>query len=131
MSEKQQYRLGQIIKKEIAKELNIATLLGKMQEYRRNWTGLWTKCRNTGETGNDFGQNAGIQKKLDRTLDKMQEYRRNWIGLQTKCRNTEETGQALDKMQEYRRNWTGLWTKCRNTEENGQDKYTEGIVTDC
>jgi hypothetical protein len=51
-----------------------------MQEYRRNWTGLWTKCRNTEETGQDFGQNAGTQKKLDRTLDKMQEYRGNWTG---------------------------------------------------
>jgi hypothetical protein len=36
---------------------------------------------NTEETGQDFRQNAGIQKKLDRTLNKMQEYRRNWTGL--------------------------------------------------
>jgi len=41
--------------------------LDKLQEYRRNLTGLWTKCRHTEETGHDFGQNAGIQKKLDRT----------------------------------------------------------------
>ena len=45
--------------------------LDKMQEYRRDWTGLWTKRRNTEETGQDFGQNVGLQKKLDRTLDKM------------------------------------------------------------
>jgi hypothetical protein len=51
-----------------------------MQEYRRNWKGLWTKYRNTEETGQDFGQNIGIQKKLDRNLDKMQEYRRNCTG---------------------------------------------------
>jgi hypothetical protein len=66
--------------------------LDKMQKYRRNWTGLWTKCRNTEETGQDFVQNVGKQKKLDRTLDKTQKYRRNWTGLWTKCRNTEETG---------------------------------------
>jgi hypothetical protein len=42
-------------------------ILDKMQEYRRNWTGLWTKYRNPKETGQDFGQNAGTQKKLDRT----------------------------------------------------------------
>ena len=41
--------------------------LVKMQKYRRNWVGLWSKCRNTEEIGQDFGQNAGIQKKLDRT----------------------------------------------------------------
>jgi hypothetical protein len=52
----------------------------KMQEYRRNWTGLWTNYRNTEETGQDLGQNRGIQKRLDRTLDKMHEYRRNWTG---------------------------------------------------
>jgi len=67
--------------------------LVKMQEYRRNWTGLWSKCRNKEETGQGFGQNAGIQKKLDRTLVKMQEYIRYWTGLWSKCRNTEETGQ--------------------------------------
>jgi len=45
--------------------------LVKMQEYRRNWTELWSKCRNTEETGYYFDQNAGIQKKQDRTLIKM------------------------------------------------------------
>jgi len=33
---------------------------------------------NTEETGQDFGQNAGIQKKLDSILVKIHEYRRNW-----------------------------------------------------
>jgi hypothetical protein len=67
----------------VKREENIATVLDKMQEYGSNWTGLWTKCRNTEETGQDFGHNAGISKKLDRTFDKMQEHRRNWTGLWT------------------------------------------------
>ena len=45
----------------------------KMHEYRRNWTGVWSKCRNTEETGEHLGQNAGIQKKLDRTLVKIKD----------------------------------------------------------
>ena len=48
----------------------------------QTWTGYRTD-RETGCKGtkysDSFGQNARIQKKLDRTLVKMQEYRRNWI----------------------------------------------------
>jgi hypothetical protein len=41
-----------------------------MQEHRRNWTELWTRCRNTEETGQGFGQDAGTQKKLKMTITK-------------------------------------------------------------
>ena len=62
-----------------------------MQEYRIKWRGLWSKCKNNEETGQEFRQSAGTQKKLETTLGKVQIYRRNWTGLWTKCRNTEET----------------------------------------
>jgi len=75
---------------------------------------------NTEETGQEFGQNAEIQKKLDRTLIKVQEYRLNCTGRLSKWKKTEETRQDFGQnagipkkmerilviMQEYRRNWT-------------------------
>ena len=48
---------------------------------------------NTEETGQEFGQNAEIQKKLDRTLIKVQEYRLNCTGRLSKWKKTEETRQ--------------------------------------
>jgi len=60
--------------------------LDEIQEYRRNWTGLWTKCRNTDETGQVFGQNAGYGIK--------------WTGLWTKCRIRNKMDRTLDKMQD-------------------------------